>query len=313
MIQTCYAGCDIASRWLDLCILSPDSAPVRRHANTAAGLAGIVDDLVCAGVALVVLEPSGGYERPLLEALWAAGIAVALVPAQRVRHFARAGGQLAKTDAIDARILAEYGAAMQPAATPAPEETSRHLRDLTDRRRVLIEARKAERQRAGRTARPRIAASIARITDAITAEIEALTAEIRALICANHAMRDREARLRSCPGIGPATAAVLLARMPELGQARGAGIAALAGLAPHPRDSGARRGARFISGGRKQVRDAIFMAATSAALHSRSRFADHYQNLRKRGKPHKVAIIAIARKMLTTLNAMVRENRDFQY
>ena len=312
MIQTCFAGCDISSRWLDLCSLTADGPCPARHDNTAPGIAGLIGQVRTQKVSLVVLEPTGGYERPLLEALWAAGLAVALVPAQRVRQFARAAGQLAKNDRLDARILAEYGARIRPDPTPAPEENTRLLKALVDRRRVLVESRKAERQRIGRATEPRVIASLERIVAALSAEIATLEAETRALIAAGRAMRERARRMSTCPGIGPATAAVLLGLLPELGRLRGAEIAALAGVAPHPRDSGARHGPRFISGGRKPLRDALFMAATSAALCSNSRFAEHDRKLRARGKPLKLALIAILRKMLVTLNAMIRDNRDFE-
>jgi len=312
MIQACFAGCDISSRWLDLCILGTGGPRLVRHDNTADGIAGLVGQLRAQAVSLLVIEPSGGYERALLEALWAEGLPVALVPALRVRQFARARGRPAKTDRLDARLMAEYGARMRPDPTPAPDENRLVLRALVDRRRTLVETRKAERQRIARASRPRVLASLQRIVAALDAEIAALEAEIRALVAAARALRERARRLLSCPGIGPATAAVLLAELPELGRVRGTEIAALAGVAPHPRDSGARRGTRFISGGRKPVRDAMFMAATSAALCSTSHFADHYTRLRDRGKPHKVALIAIVRKILVTLNAMLRDNQNFK-
>ena len=312
MIQTCFAGCDISSRRLDLCILAADETQMSRHDNSASGIAGLIETLREQAAVLVVIEPSGGYEQPLLEALWAAGLPVALVPAGRIRHFARAAGQMAKTDGLDARILAEYGARMRPAPTPGRSESQRLLKALVARRRVLVESRKAERQRIGKAAMPQLRASVERIEAALGAEIAALETEIRRIVAATRGTRNKARRLLTCPGIGPATAAVLLADLPELGRLRGTEIAALAGVAPHPRDSGTWRGLRFISGGRKQVRDAMFMAATSAALCSKSHFAAHYKTLRARGKPHKVALIAIVRKMLVTLNAMLRDKTMFQ-
>ena len=209
-------------------------------------------------------------------------------------------------------MLAEYGARMQPEATPAPDENARLLRDLTARRRQLVEARKAERTRAPKACLPLVRASIERHLRHLTEEIAAIEREIRAAIAASRATRERARRLRTCPGIGPATAAVLIARIPELGRLAPGQAAALAGLAPHARDSGKWRGKRFISGGRKPVRDALFMAATSAAFHSKSRFATSYKRLRNAGKPHKLALVAVMRKMLITLNAMLRDNRDFE-
>jgi len=217
MIQACFAGCDISSRWLDLCILGTGGPRLVRHDNTADGIAGLVGQLRAQAVSLLVIEPSGGYERALLEALWAEGLPVALVPALRVRQFARARGRPAKTDRLDARLMAEYGARMRPDPTPAPDENRLVLRALVDRRRTLVETRKAERQRIARASRPRVLASLQRIVAALDAEIAALEAEIRALVAAARALRERARRLLSCPGIGPATAAVLLAQLPELG------------------------------------------------------------------------------------------------
>ena len=312
MIHTCFAGCDISSRRLDLCILDPDGTRASRHDNTAAGIHGLITELWRAEVALVVVEPSGGYERPLLETLQAAGIPVALVPAQRVRHFARAQGQLAKSDAIDARILAEYGARMRPDPTPRRDENLSLLRGLVARRRQLVEARKAEKTRAPKARLPAVRASIERHLRHLAEEIAAIEREIRALITACRAIAARARQMQSLPGIGPATASVLLAEMPELGRLAPGQAAALAGLAPHARDSGRWRGKRFISGGRKPVRDALYMAATSAAFHTKSRFAAFYRRLRDAGKPHKVALVAVMRKMIVTLNAMMRQNTTYK-
>ena len=312
MIQTCFAGCDISSRRLDLCILDPDCARASRHDNTAAGIATLVGELAQAGTDLVVVEPSGGYERALLEALWTAGLSVALVPAQRVRHFARAHGQLAKTDAIDARVLAEYGARMCPDPTPRRDEKLSLLRALVARRRQLVENRKAEKTRAPKAGLPAVRTSIERHLRHLAEEIAVIEREIRAAIAACRAIAARDRQMQSLPGIGPATARVLLAEMPELGRLAPGQAAALAGLAPHPRDSGRWRGKRFISGGRKPVRDALYMAATSAAFHTDSRFAAFYRRLRQAGKPHKVALVAVMRKMIVTLNAMMRENTTYK-
>ena len=312
MIQTCFAGCDISSRRLDLCILTAGRSRASLYDNTAAGIDELIAELRRAEVALVVVEPSGGYERPLLEALQEADLAVALVPAQRVRHFARAQGQLAKSDAIDARVLAEYGARMRPDPTPRMDKNLSLLRGLVARRRQLVEARKAEKTRAPKARLPAVRASIERHLRHLTEEIAAIEREIRAAIAASPVIAARARQMQSLPGIGPATAHVLLAEMPELGRLASGQTAALAGLAPHARDSGRWRGKRFISGGRKPVRDALYMAATSAAFHSTSRFAAFYRRLRNTGKPHKVALVAVMRKMIVTLNAMMRQNTYYK-
>lgn len=312
MIATCGAGCDVSSRWLDLCILLPGGVETGRFGNDAAGHAAVVSALRAAGAALVVIEASGGYETGILAALWAAGQGVALVPAQRVRHFARADGQLAKTDRIDAQVLALYAGRMQPAPTPPSSESHRLLRGLVARRRTLVVMRADEAKRLHQTALHPVQASIAAHIATLTAAITGLTTDIRQVIAALREVAAREALLRSMPGVGPGTAAVLLAELPELGQLSKGQIAALAGLAPHPRQSGAWKGRSFISGGRKPVRDALFMAATSAVFRTRTRFAIQYQTLRNAGKPHKLALVAVMRKMLVTLNAMVAQNQTFR-
>jgi transposase len=312
MIDACFAGCDISSRWLDLYILLPSGPRAARFGNDAAGRDAVVSALRDAGVALVVIEASGGYEAGILAALWQARLPAALVPAQRVRHFARADGQLAKTDRIDAQILALFALRMRPDPTPAIAESRIVLRGLVARRRVLVTTRADEMKRLRQSALPRIQASVADHIAWLGAQIAALETEIRAAIgaCRDHAARER--LLRSLPGIGPQTAAVLLAELPELGTLGPRQIAALAGLAPHPRQSGGWKGRSFISGGRKPVRDALYMAATSAVFHGTSRFTAIYQRLRNAGKPHKLALVAVMRKMLVTLNAMVNHNQTFK-
>lgn len=311
MIATCVAGCDISSRWLDLCILVDDGPQVARFGNDVAGRAGVVAALGAAGAALVVIEASGGYEAGIPAALWAAGQAVALVPAGRVRHFARADGQLARTDRIDAHVLALFAARMRPPPTAPVKESHSILRALVARRRVLVTTRADEMKRMRPCALPRVQASAAAHVAWLAVEIAALGIEIRAAIgaCRDSTARDR--LLRSLPGIGPATAAVPLAELPEPGRIGPGQIAALAGLAPHPRQSGGWRGKSFISGGRKAVRDALYMAATSAVFKSKTRFADICKRLRNAGKPHKPALVAVMRKMRVTLNAMLRQNQNF--
>lgn len=311
MIHACFAGCDISARWLDLCFLTARGLVHARLGNDAEGVAELVEQCHRADVVLMVLEASGGYEARLLDGLWEADLALALVPAQRVRYFARADGELAKTDRIDALILAQYGARMQPATTPPVSKDRRLLRGLVDRRRVLVRQRAAERKRKTQAILSAISASIERIIAVLDAEIKALEIAIKNGIAACRSQADKARRMQSLPGIGPITSAVLLAHLPEIGHLRPGQIAALAGVAPHVRDSGKWRGKRFCSGGRKPLRDAMFMAATSAAFHTDTIFAAKYRNLVDNGKPHKVAITAIMRKMLITLNAMIREQKDF--
>lgn len=311
MIQTCVAGCDISSRWLDLCILSSSGTREMRLENDAAGQAAVLAALHHAAAGLVVIEASGGYEAGILAACWAAGQPVALVSAGRVRHFARADGQMAKTDRIDAQVLALFAARMQPEPTPPMSESRRYLKGLVGRRRTLVTLRAEETKRLKQTALPRVQVSLRAHIAWLDTAIDALKAEIKTAI---QTCRDSAARvqvMRSMPGIGPTTAAVLLAELPELGTIGPRQIAALAGLAPHPRQSGSWKGRRFISGGRKPVRDALYMAATTTVFRSTTSFANTYNRLRNAGKPHKLALVAVMRKMIVTLNAMIKQNQKF--
>ena len=323
IIHACHAGCDISKHWLDLSILSPLAVPVAegRFANDVAGREALVCRLTGAGpegsgVALLVIEASGGTEQGLLIAAWAAGQKVALVPAQSVRQFARSLGQQAKTDRIDARVLALYAARMLSAPTPTTGENHRLLRALVARRRILVGMRADERKRGLQCGTEVVAQSIKALDTCLSAEIKTMEAEIRAAIQTCPDSAGRAVRLPGMPGIGPASAATLLAELPELGQvsqgqvSQGQ-IAALAGLAPFTRQSGQWRVKSWISGGRKPVRDALCMAATTWVFRTQSKVATFYKSLRARGKPHKLALIATMRKMLTTLNAMPRNNQNF--
>lgn len=316
MLQQTHAGCDISKSHLDLCLLSasatPPAAQHHRFAQTDQGRRDLIAALQKNEISGIVIEPSGGYERPLLQALWAADIAVSLVPAQQVRAFARALGARAKTDRVDAQVLAQYEAQMQPRRTLCPPQNLIQIRALATRRRNLVEMRKTERTRMVKADEAEVKASLTTIITCLSEEISRIEARLQALTQSCPELRARAARMRSVPGIGPATAVALLADLPELGQLQPGQIAALVGVAPYTRESGAWRGRSFISGGRKPVRDAMFMAATSAALHSKSTFATTYQALRQRGKPHKVALIAVLRKMLIVTNAILRDQTQFQ-
>ena len=311
MIHACFAGCDVSAHWLDLCILSPEGSAKARFANDAAGQADLAERLRSEGAPLLVLEASGGCEAGLMSVLWAAGLPLALVEAGRVRAFARALAEHAKTDRIDARIIARFAAATGPEPTPPPCEITRDLRALVARRRVLVEIRADERKRRHRTPGGAVRASIDAHIAALSTEIARFEVDIAALIAQHPPLRDKACLMRSMPGIGPATVAVLLAELPQLGAASASQLAALAGLAPFARESGAWRGRRSCKGGRKPPRDALFMAATSAVFHSQNTFRDRYERFIAAGKPHKVALIAVMRKMLVTLNAMLKSKTKY--
>lgn len=304
----CYVGCDVSLDALDLCTLGSGQAVATRIANSPQAIADLVGELAVRPGVLVILEASGGYEAGLLEALWQAGVPVARVDPRRVRRFAEAQGERAKTDRVDARVLAEFGARMTLEPTLNPGQGTRHLKALLTRRRSLAARRSAEacqlKQARFADLREMAQEEIARLK----ALIHDLDGRIAQLVAEDPALAERAARLRSVPGVGPVTAAVCMASLAELGRLGRAQVASLTGVAPFAQDSGRWRGTRRCKGGRKELRDTLGMAATSAALHTRSRFASFYRRLRTAGKPHKVALTAVIRKLVITLNAIVRDN-----
>lgn len=259
----------------------------------------------------VVFEASGGCEAPLREALAKAGVVAIRVNPRYARGFALSLGRLAKTDRVDAGVLREMGLRLDlPECPPEPEEL-RELKALQVRRRQLVADRKREKTRRGQTRDAAMRASVDRVLGLLGQEIAGLEAAISALIRATPALRQRAELLASAPGIGPVCTTALLAEMPELGQLGPRQLAALAGLAPLARDSGLKTGRRRIGGGRKGLRDVLYMAALSAARHDPN-LREFAERLRRNGKAPKQAIIAVARKLLIILNAMVRENSQFQ-
>jgi transposase len=278
--------------------------------NDDAGIAELARRLGGLGPRLVVLEATGGYELPLTDRLAADGLAVAVVNPRQVRDFAKATGQLAKTDRIDAAVLARFGAAVRPAPRPRPDEATRALAALLARRAEIVAMLTAERNRRGAAlpaVRARIDAHIAWLAE----ELAALNAELQAQIQASPAWREREQLLRTAPGVGPVVAATLLADLPELGALDRRQVAALAGVAPFIRESGRWRGRRRIFGGRAPVRRVLYLAAQVAARHNPAIRA-FYQRLVDAGKPRKVALTACARKLLTILNAMAKHQTPFR-
>jgi transposase len=258
---------------------------------------------------LIVVEATGGYEEGVVQGLYEAGLPVALVSPQRVRQYARACGLLAKTDELDARNLAEYGKNIQPRLFVAKSEEGRRLSALVGRRKQLGEMHKAEKNRL-RMASVEIKASLQGVIDCLEGEAKRLDGEIRAFMNEHAGFGEQEKLLRSAKSIGPITAATLLADLPELGKLDRKQIAALVGVAPMNQDSGKKRGYRKTKGGRPEVRSVLYMAALSGIRYNPVIKAQ-YEQLVKRGKEKKVAITACMRKMLTILNAMMRDQQPF--
>lgn len=274
--------------------------------NTPEGHALLATKLAELEPTLVVLEATGGVQRPVVRALGQAGVPVAVVNPRQVRDFARAVGRLAKTDILDAEILAWFGEAVRPDPQPTPDETMQHLADLVSRRRQLVEMAAAEKNRLG-TATPEIRPGIERHLRWLEGEIEKLDQEIAQLERADPRWREREALLRSVPGVGPVLSATLLGCLPELGELNRKKIAALVGVAPFSRDSGARSGKRSVWGGRGNVRAVLYMGALTA-VRCNPVLRAFYHRLLATGKPTKVALVACMRKLLVILNAMVKNN-----
>lgn len=300
-------GIDVGKAKLDVGLA--DEKRVRVWANDEAGRAALSDWVVEQEVSLVVVEASGGYEAALVSELVGRGQAVALVNPTRVRAFARAEGVLAKTDKIDARVIARFGATMKPQARARREEAQVELNEQVTRRRQLVLMLTAEKNRL-HPASPAIQAHIASHMAWLQAEIEALEQQISQAIKANPEWTETAKRVESVPGIGFITAATLVADLPELGQLNRQKIAALVGVAPFNHDSGKQRGKRRIFGGRTSVRSVLYMATLSAIKHNPV-IKDFYQRLLDKGKLKKVALTACMRKLLVILNTMLKSGQDW--
>lgn len=303
-----FVGIDVSKTTLDAAIrptLELFTAP-----NTPAGITSLIDRLRVLNARVIVLEPTGGYERPVAAALAAARLPAAVVNARQVRDFARATGRLAKTDRIDALVLAEFADRMRPEPRPIPDEQARALEQLVARRAQLLDMLVAERARLVMSTDPRVRNDLLEHIAFLHKQLESIEQELGERVLASPVWRERDNLLRSVPGIGPVVSRVLIARLPELGRLSGNEIACLAGLAPHNRDSGGFRGQRRVWGGRQDVRSALFMAAFTAARWNPPVRA-LYERLRAAGKPHKVALIACARKLLVILNAIITSGQPW--
>jgi transposase len=302
-------GIDVAKDRLDVCVRPSGESFV--VARTGAGIEELAERLCKLAPRIVAIEATGGFETVVAAGLAAASLPLVVVNPAQVRAFAVALGKRAKTDPIDAAVIAHFAEATKAAPRPLPDATTRLLADLIARRRQIVEMMAAEGQRERRLTHKRLKKSIARLRKALEKELAELDGEIDDHMRGSPMWAEKEDLLASTPGVGPVIARTLIAELPELGSLDRRKIAALVGLAPWTRQSGQWRGKSFIGGGRKSVRNALFMAAMVAARHNPilKRFRD---KLVAAGKPKLVAIIAVARKLLTILNAILRDKRPWQ-
>ncbi|HWT08967.1 MAG TPA: IS110 family transposase [Roseomonas sp.] len=307
--STIFVGIDVSKDRLDVAVLP--GGEVFAVARDAAGLDALAARLAPLAPAAVALEATGGFETVVAATLGAAGLPVVVVNPAQVRAFGRALGQRAKTDPIDARLIAAFAAATRPAIRPLPDEATTRLADLIARRRQIIAMMVAERQRLKRFAERRLQRSITRLLEALQRELSELDTEIDGDVRSSPAWRENEDLLTSVPGIGHTIARTMIAELPEIGQLDRRQIAALAGLAPWTRQSGQWKGRSFIGGGRACVRAALHMGAVTAIRHNPALKAFR-DRLIAAGKPKMVALVAVARKLLTILNAIIRGRTPWQ-
>lgn len=308
-MERIIVGIDVSKDRLDVAVRpSGEAFVVERN---AAGLEMLVKRLRELSPYLVALEATGGYETIVAAALAGAALPIVVVNPAQVRAFAKAIGQRAKTDPIDAAVIAHFAEATNAEPRPLPDEATQLLADLIARRRQIVEMIGAERQREQRVTLAHLRKSIARLIKVLEKELASLDTDIDSAVRGSPVWRDTEDLLVSVPGVGPIIARTLMAELPELGQLDRKQIAALAGLAPFTRTSGQWRGRSFIAGGRTAVRTALFMGAMVAKKHNPILKA-FFDRLVAAGKARVAALIAVARKLLTILNAILRDRRPWQ-
>jgi transposase len=304
-----YVGIDVSKDWLDVHVAPAGEG--WRVPRDAAGLDDLVGRISGLGPLCVAVEATGGYETVVAATLGAASLPVAVLNPAQVRHFANALGKRAKTDPIDAAVIARFVEATRPAVRPLPDEESRMLADLVARRRQIIAMMVAERQRLKRAGAKRLIKSIERLLAALQKELTDLEGAIDESVKGSPIWKAKEDLLSSIPGIGPATARTLIAELPELGHLDRRQIAALVGIAPWTRQSGQWRGKAMIGGGRPTVRAALYMASLVASRFNPT-LKETYRRLLDAGKAKKVALIAVARKLIVICNAILRDQKPWR-
>jgi transposase len=301
-------GIDVAKHSLDVYLASEDRGFTIN--NDTAGFTQLLDQLPAAGNCLVVIEATGGYQSRVVAALVTAGHLVAVVNPRQVRDFARGLGILAKTDRIDARVIARFGQHANPRPIEVGTEKQTQLHELVTRRRQLIELRTAEQNRLETTTTKMVRKNIRHLVEQLDKQIRQLEEAIGELLASEPELASKAALLESVPGVGPVTVTSLLVDLPELGRLDRQQVAALAGVAPFNRDSGKFHGRRAIWGGRAAVRNVLYMAALTARR-CNPLIRDFAQRLEAAGKPFKVVLTACMRKLLVVLNSMVKNNRPW--
>jgi transposase len=303
-----YIGIDVSKDRLDVAALGESRE--KQVSNTKEGIAQLVKQMMDLQPELIVVEATGGYQRAVVDALFHAGLSVAVVNPARVRQFARACGLLAKTDKLDAQVLAEFGQRVQPRRYEGKSEAEKQLSALLVRRKQLEEMLKAEKNRL-RTIFPSLKSSVEQVIACLQEQKKGLEEQIQQFLQEHQAWQEQREILSSAPGVGMVTTSTLLADLPELGKMDRKKIAALVGVAPMNYDSGKKRGYRKTKGGRGDVRSVLYMS-TLVATRYNPVIQSQYQHLLKRGKVKKVALTACMRKFLTILNAMVRDQQPFR-
>jgi len=306
---TSYVGIDISKATLDVAVL-----PTGEHfvvSNDEAGIEELLGKLAEVSDALVILEASGGFERPVAAALAASGVALFVVNPRQARDFAKATGQLAKTDRLDAFVLAHFAQAIRPAPRAIPDAEAREFQEILARRRQIIQMMTAEKNRLGASTSKAVCGRIEAHIRWLEKELSRTDRDLDETIENSPTLKENEALLRSVPGVGPVLCRTLLAELPELGSLSPRELSALVGVAPLNRDSGTLRGRRTAWGGRARVREALYMGALIASRFNPA-IKEFYERLVEAGKPKKVALVACMRKPLIILNALMRERTPWR-
>lgn len=309
MAEKVFVGIDISKETLDIHVLPSNEK--WQCPNNAKDIGRLVKRLRPKAPEAIILEATGGYEAMAAALLIEAELPVSIVNPRQVRDFAKAMGQLAKTDCIDALVLARYGEAIKPRLTPLPTREERLIKELVSRRRQLVDLRSGEKNRLHQARTDRIRQSVCAVIDALDREIQQIDDDLDTTIKQSPLWQEDVKLLKTIKGIGPVTARTLLAHLPELGKVSRQEIASLVGVAPLNRDSGKMRGKRSCIGGRKEIRSVLYMAAKTAARHNKT-IKPFYQRLEKEGKIYKVAIVACMRKLLVIANAVLRDRQPFR-